>query len=190
MGWIRDLLPTIGSTIEDVQPQQEERFPFHTYGPGYPIAVTRDELDDLAYLFEVESKAPDSWDNSPLLSREDIEETLEDVVGDIGGGLPSPEEQREEFGEILELWQEQLSGSKDAVWATEGTDYHLEFYIRHCERRADLEHDDFEEPDELETAREIHARIQATQNDDSKLAVVHRRDLPLDEPKEESAESS
>ena len=190
MGWIRDLIPTTGNSIEDVQPQREERFPRHTYGPGYPIVIHRQELKDLNHLLEVESEAPDSWDNASLLNREDIEEIVEDTLGDIGGGLPSPEERRGEIYEIIELWQEQLTGSEDIVWTTVGTDYQFDFYITHCEARANSEADDFEEPDELDTVREIRNRIQTAQNTDSKLAVVHKRDLPLEEPKEDSPETS
>ncbi|WP_440769349.1 hypothetical protein [Natronorubrum sp. DTA28] len=190
MGWIRDLLLSTGNTVEDVQPQREERFPLHTYGPGYPIVVTRQELNDLTHLLEIESKTPDGWENASLLSREDFEEIVEDTIGDIGEDLPSPEERRSEVSEILESWQEHLTGPKDAVWTTTGIGYHFDLYINYCETRAESEGDEFKEPDELDTARKILSRIQTAQDSDAKLAVVHKRHLPLEEPKEDSAESS
>jgi hypothetical protein len=186
MGWIRDLLSSNEDSIEDVQPEREERFPRHTYGPGYPIVIHRQELEDLANLLEMDSKAPDGWDNSPLLSREDFEEIVEDQIGDVGGGLPSPEERRSEIREIIELWSEQLTGSEDTVWTTIGTDYQLKFYITYCEGRASSDEDDFEETTELDTAREILDRIQTAHDTDSKLAIVHKRDLPLEEPEKDS----
>lgn len=185
MGWLQDLLTPAGNTINDVQPRPDERFPSHTYGPGYPIVVRREELDDLVRLLERESDAPDSWDNTPLLSREDFEEVIGDTVGDIAEGLPSPEDRREEIRDITALWKEQLSGSADAVWTTIGTDHRFKFYITRCEQRAELEDDDFQELEELDTARNILKRIQSAQNSDAKLAIVHKRDLPLQVPEED-----
>ncbi len=185
MGWIRDLLFPTENSIEDVQPERGERFPIHTYGPGYPIVVHQEELNDLIHLLEIESKALDGWDKTSFLSREDFEEILEDAVGDLSEGVPSPEERRDEILEILKLWQEQLTASEDAVWTTIGTDYHFKIYITHCEARAEAEGDDFEEPDELDIAREILGRIETAQDTDSKLAVVHKQDLPLEEPEED-----
>jgi hypothetical protein len=190
MGWIKNLLSSTANTHEDLRPQREERFPSHTYGPGYPIVVHRQELEDLARLLEIESKAPDGWDNTMFLSREDFEDIVDNTVDDIGGGVPSPEERRGEIGEILELWQNQLTGSEDAVWTTFGTEYRFMIYITRCEARADTEDDSFEEPNELDTAREIFNRIKTAQNSDSKFAIVHKRDLPLQEPKEDPSETS
>lgn len=187
MGWIRNLLSPMENSIEDVQPQREERFPSHTYGPGYPIVIRRQELDELDRLLKVESEVPDSWDNAPFLSRKDFEEVLEQTIGDEG--IPSLEERRDEIRDILELWRQQLTGSEDVVWTTRSTEYHFKFYIIECEARADVDDDDFEELDELDTARDILDRIQTVQNSNTKLAIVHKRDLPLEEPGENQSET-
>lgn len=189
MGWIRDFLSSTGNST-DVQSRHDERFPSHTYGTGYPIVVRHEELNDLARLLEMEREAPDGWDKTPFLSKDQFEDVVNDAVGHIDGELPSPEKRRGEIHEILRLWQEQLIGTEDAVWTTIGTDYQFKFYIQHCEIRADSEEDDFEEPDELDTAREILTRIETAQGTDSKLAVVHKRDLPLEEPEEDSSETN
>lgn len=190
MGWIRDLLSPDATTIKDAQPQREERFPRHTYGAGFPIIVHLQELDELTRLLELDSNAPDGWDNLPFLSREDFEEIVDDTIGDFGDGVPSPEERRGEIREIVETWQDQITGSEDAVWTTVGTDLQFKFYIDHCTFRADAEDDDFEEPDELNTAREILNRIQTARDSDAKRAVVHKRHLPLEEPGEDASETS
>jgi len=186
MGWIRNLFSPMENSIEDVQPQREERFPSHTYGLGYPIVIRREELDELDRLLKVESEAPDSWDNAPFLSRKDFEEVLEQTIGDEG--IPSLEERRDDIRDILELWRKQLTGSEDVVWTTRSTEYHFKFYIIECEARADVDDDDFEELDELDTARGILDRIQDIQKRNTKLAIVHKRDLPLEEPGEDQSE--
>ncbi len=186
MGWIRDLIPSGSDGIDNVQIQSQERFPLHTYGPGYPIVVHRQELTALDQLLEIEGRASDGWDNTSLLGREDFEEIIGDMSGETDHGLPTPEEHRNGIREIIELWREQLTNQEDSVWATIGTEYQFEFYIAHCEGRAGSEVDDFEKPDELDTAREILGRIQTARNTDSKTALVHKRHLPLEEPKEDS----
>lgn len=190
MGWIHDLLSQTGRGNEDVQIQREDKFPPHTYGAGYPIVIHREELDDLIRLLKKERDAPDGWDNLPFLDREDFQKIVDDTLGDIDEGIPSPEERREEIRAILELWREQLLGSEDAVWTSLSTDYQFQFYIKHCEVRADSEEDDFEEPTELDTAREILDRIQSAHETDGKLAIVHKRDLPLKEPRSDSPDKS
>ncbi|WP_280585081.1 hypothetical protein [Halorubrum sp. Boch-26] len=187
MSWIHDLLPSSRPSLEDVQPEREERFPRHTYGPGYPIVVHQQEIDDLRRLLEIEGDAPDGWENDPLLSSEDFDEIIEDVTG---FETPPPEARRDEIEEIIDSWQEQLTDSQDAVWTAIGTDYRFKIYIARCEARADVEGDRFEIPPELETAREILERIETAQNTDSKLAIVHKRDLPLEEPEEEPTGAS
>ncbi|QLH83328.1 hypothetical protein [Halosimplex pelagicum] len=189
MGWIRDLLSLTEDSIENERTQQEERFPRHTYGPGYPIVVHRQELNDLFHLLEKESEVPDGWESTPFLSREDFEEVIEDVVGDLDGEIPSPEERRDELRKILELWEDQLNGPEDTVWTTIGTDHQFKYYITHCENRADSEYDEFEEPDELDTVRRIVDRIRTAQDTDAKLAVVDKRHLPLETPKESPSET-
>ena len=185
MSWINDLLPSNSPSHEDTQPEQEEKFPLHTYGPGYPIVVHQNELDDLRRLLEMEEEAPDGWENDPLLSKEDFDEIVEDVTGHE---TPSPEARRDEVIEIIDSWQEQLTSSQDAVWTAIGTDFRFKLYIARCEARADVEDDSFETPPELETVREIVKRIEVAQNTDSKLAIVHKRYLPLEEPEEDPTE--
>lgn len=187
MSWIHDLLPSSSSSHEDIGPEKEEKFPLHTYGPGYPIVVHQHELDDLRRLLEIEEEAPDGWENDPLLSRAEFDEIVEDVTGHE---TPSPEARRGEVLEIINSWQEQLNGSQDAVWTAIGTDFRFKIHIARCEARADVEDDSFETPPELETAREIVKRIEVAQNTESKLAIVHKRDLPLEEPEEEPTEKN
>ncbi|WP_083867078.1 hypothetical protein [Haloferax volcanii] len=189
MGWISDLISPNATELDDFRQEREEKYPRHTYGPGYPIVIRRQELDDLFRLLEIESEAPDGWDNTPFVSREKFDEIIEESLDGVADGVPSPEERRDEIHKILELWQKQLTRSEDAVWTTIGIDYRFKFYIDRCELRADLEDGDFEEPDELDTAREILDRIETAHNTDWKLAIVHKRDLPLQEPEEDTPET-
>ena len=190
MGWIRDLFSLSDERADEVQQQDEEQFPMHTYGIGYPIVLHQQELEDLYRLLEIEERTPDSWDDMPFMSREDMQEIVDGVVedatgGDLSEGMPTPEERRAEIREILDLWQNQMNGENGVVWTTIGTDHHFQFYITHCEARSDAEHDDFEEPEELDTTREIFERIQSSQGDPRKRAIVHKGNLPLEEPEED-----
>ncbi|WP_253738004.1 hypothetical protein [Halohasta salina] len=187
MSWISDLIASSEPSLEDIQPEREERFPRHTYGTGRPIVIHQDELDDIHRLLEIERNAPDGWDKLPLLSREEFDQVVEDRTGH---SVPSPEDRRDEIRAIIELWQEQISGTQDAVWTTTGTDTRFKFYIARCEARAEADDDDFEETAELETAREILDRIETAQGIDSKLAIVHKSDLPLKRPEENISESN
>jgi len=187
MSWIHDLIPSSAPSTEDTQPKREERFPRHTYGPGYPILLHQKEVKDIRRLLEQEANAPDGWDNLPLLSREDFDEIVENHTGQ---SIPSPKERRDEIRSIVDLWEEQLAASHDVVWTTIGIDTRFKLYITRCETRAEANDDDFEEPPELQTARKILDRIETAQDTDSKLAIVHRRDLPLEEADEALSENN
>jgi len=122
---------------------------------------------------------------APLLDRDDLRKIANKGSVAEGGKLPSPEEQRAEIRRILELWESQLTASTDTVWATVGTSYTLEFYLTRCETRADIDGDEFEAIPEFEAVRAIIDRIETAEDTDSKLAIVHKRHLPLEEPAEE-----
>ncbi|OYR55515.1 hypothetical protein DJ73_02095 [Halorubrum sp. Ea1] len=178
MSWIRDIFISNSSSTNENEATTEERFPRDTYGPGYPIVVDRDELNDLNRLIEIERSAADGWENLPLTSREEFDEIVEEVTGQTPR---SPEKYRNEIQDIVGLWEEQLTHSRDAVWITVGTDTRFKLYIAQCEHRAETDDDSFEEPPELDTARTILERIETVQEVDSKLVIVHRDDLPLDQ---------
>jgi len=183
MSWIHELLPSNSPSTDEGRTNRDERFPSETYGPGYPIVIDEDELGDIYRLLEVERDTPDGWENSPLLSREDFDEAFEEVTG-----IESfdPDRYRNKIREIADLWADQLVNPRDAVWTTTGTDTPFKFYITQCEARAEADDDSFEEPPELDTARAILDRIKTVQQIDSKLVIVHRDDLPLDEAEEEN----
>lgn len=183
MSWIRNLLSGGASTVDELERDTGERFPRDTYAPGYPILLHRAELEELWVLLESERDAPNQWDNSLLLDREDFEDILDESLPQ-GSELPSPEERRDELQNILQTWEEQLTGSESAVWASIGTEYQLSSYIRRCELRAESDVDEFDECGQLATAREVLDRIETAQDTESKLAIVHKRDLPLEEPAE------
>lgn len=185
MGWIRDLLTTNNTEPDALEQDSNERFPRDTYGPGYPIVLHRSELEDFFTLLETERDTPDGWEKSPLLDRDDLRKIANKGTVTEGGKLPSPEEQRAEIRRILELWESQLTASTDTVWATVGTSYTLEFYLTRCETRADIDGDEFEVIPEFEAVRAIIDRIETAEDTDSKLAIVHKRHLPLEEPAEE-----
>ncbi|WP_058365105.1 hypothetical protein [Haloparvum sedimenti] len=187
MSWIRDLFPSNRSSVEDSQLEHEERFPSHTYGPGYAIVVHQQEIYDIRSLLELDADAPDGWEATPFLTHEDFDKLVEERTGEE---VPSPESRRDEIREILDSWEEQLTDSRGAVWSAVGIDTRFKLYIARCEARADSEVDSFEVPAELETLRDILDRIETAQNTDSKLALVHKRHLPLDEPEEKSADTN
>lgn len=182
MSWIQQFLPSNGPSTDEGRTRRDERFPSEKYGPGYPIVIDEDELGDIHRLLEIERDTPDGWENSRLLSREDFDETVKQVTGIEPSG---PDEYRNRVREIADLWQEQLIDSRDAVWTTVGTDTQFRLYITQCEVRAEAEDDSFEEPPELDTVRAILNRIETVQKIDSKLVMVHRDHLPLDEAEED-----
>ncbi len=186
MSWIKDIISSNDSTAKDIRSRRGEKFPRDTYGPGYPIILHEKEIKDIRELLEKEADAPDGWENSPIITRNDFEEILEDYTGQ---SLPSPEARRDEIRSIIGLWEEQLDSQHDTVWTTIGTGTRFKLYITRCETRAEADDDDFREPSELQTARNILNRIEAVQDNDSKLAIVHRRDLPLEKASEDSNKS-
>jgi hypothetical protein len=190
MSWVSDLLGLSEDKDNLSGRKSEERFPADTYGPAYPIVIHRSEVEDLFRLLEIEENAPDTLENTPLLNRSDLESAIENAMGDTSDKSLSPEKRREEIREILELWKDQLSGDQDAVWATVGTDFRFDMFIARCDARADSEYDAFEKSDELETAREVLERIKIAQDTDSKLALTHKKHLPLEEPNDGSADSN
>jgi hypothetical protein len=188
MSWVSELLSLSDSNNTDSQKESEERFPSHTYGPAYPIIIRQHEIETLNRLLRYEERARDSIDQSPFIDRDEINEIVEATVGDFSAEIPSPEERRRELGEVYQHWENQLTAPEDTVWATTRVEFRLNSYIQRCEARTESEHDEFADPKGLDTARTVLDRIQAARNTDSKLAVMHKQHLPLEEPGENTSE--
>ena len=100
----------------------------------------------------------------------------------------SGEELVDDIRELIEHWDNQVDEQIGTIWWPIGADTTFRLYLHYLELRADAEDDQFSFP---ESAGQVHTLVQRglsaiDDDDDSKLAVVHKRDIPWEEPAEDS----
>jgi hypothetical protein len=168
------------------QPSQHEIFPENKYNVAYAIAVRREEIQALEHLLEADQDSPTSLETEPFL-----QDIIEDMEQDQEYSLrlrTSGEDLVDDIRELLEQWDEQITGQIGTVWWPIGADTTFKLYLHYLEVRAEAEDDQFSFP---ESAGQVHTLVQRglsamEADDDSKLAVVHKRHIPWKEPTEDS----
>ena len=178
------------STSESVpqaqQPGQHEVFPDEEYNVAYAVAARSAELRALEQLLEADQSSSTALEAEPFL-RDIIEEIDHDREYSLRPRT-SGEELVADIRELLEYWDKQVDGQIGTIWWPIGADTTFRLYLHYLELRADAEDDQFSFP---ESAGQVHTLVQRglsamDDDDDSKLAVVHKRDIPWEEPAEDS----
>lgn len=168
------------------QPGQHEIFPDEKYNVAYAVAARREELMALEQLLEADQSSPTALEAEPFL-----QDIIEDMERDREYSLrlrTSGEELVDDIRDLLEHWDKQVDGQIGTIWWPIGADTTFSLYLHYLEVRADAEDDQFSFP---ESAGQVHTIVQrglSTMEDDenSKLAVVHKRDIPWEEPTEDN----
>jgi len=166
------------------QPSQHEIFPEEKYSVAYAVAARREELTALEQLLEADQTSPTALEAEPFL-----QEIIEDRETDGEPSLnprTSGEDLVDDLRELVEHWADQVEGPVGTVWWPIGADTTFRLYLHYLEVRADAEEDQFSFP---ESAGQVHTLVQRglsamDDDDNSKLAVVHKRDIPWEEPTE------
>ena len=164
------------------QPRQHEIFPEEEYAVAYAVAVRREELAALKEMLNADQVSPTAVEGDPFLR-----EILDDMELEGEPSLrlrTSGEELVEALRELVELWDEQVDSSIGTVWFPTGADTTFRLYRHHLEARAEAEDDQFIFPD---SAEQVHTLVQRgldviEDDTDSKLAVVHKREIPWETP--------
>jgi hypothetical protein len=118
-----------------------------------------------------------------------LQDIIEDMERDREYSLrTSGEELVDDIRELIEHWDNQIDEQIGTIWWPIGADTTFRLYLHYLELRADAEDDQFSFP---ESAGQVHTLVQrglsAMEDDgDSKLAVVHKRDISWEEPAEDS----
>lgn len=180
-----------GSSTEDSvsqaqQPSQHEIFPEATYSVAYAVAARREEIRALEHLLEADQSSPTALEAEPILR-----EMIEDIERDQANPLrlhTSGEDLADDIRELLAHWDNQVNGQIGTIWWPTGADTTFRLYLHYLESRADAEADQFSFPD---SAGQVHTLVRRglsamEDNENSKLAVVHKRDIPWEEPTEDS----
>lgn len=163
-----------GNRDDSPEVPQTERFPSDTYAPAYSVAVYHEDLVALRRLIEIETSTPTAVEQEPLLA-----EAMDDRV------RKNSEEAVPVILEVLESWEEQMDCDPSSVWWPVSTDWQFESYLKHCEFRNEQEEDDFEFPEAIGRVHTLLKRCKAAQENDSKLAIVHKDYVPNEEPGDE-----
>lgn len=176
---------TADSVPQAQQPGKHEIFPDEKYNVAYAVAARREELRALEQLLETDQTSPTALEVEPFL-REIIDEMEHDKEYSLrlrtsGEGLV------DDIRELLEHWDKQVDGQIGTIWWPIGADTTFRLYLHYLEVRADAEDDQFSFP---ESAGQVHTLVQRglsamADDDNSKLAVVHKRDIPWETPTEE-----
>lgn len=169
------------SVLQTQQPGQHEIFSDEKYNVAFAVAARREELKALEQLLESDQTSPTALEAEPFLR-----DIIEDMERDREYSLrirTSGEELVDDIRELLEHWGRQVDGQIGTIWWPIGADTTFRLYLHYLEVRADSEDDQFSFP---ESAGQVHTLVQrglsAMEDDnDSKLAVVHKRDIPWEE---------
>jgi hypothetical protein len=168
------------------QPSQHEIFPEDKYNVAYAVAARREEIRALEHLLEADQTSPTALEVEPFL-----QDIIEDMERDREYSLrlrTSGEELVDDIRELIEHWDNQVDEQIGTIWWPIGADTTFRLYLHYLELRADAEDDQFSFP---ESAGQVHTLVQRglsamEADDDLKLAVVHKRDIPWDESPENS----
>jgi hypothetical protein len=177
---------TSDDTVQQPQAAQHEIYPEEKYTVAYAVTVRHEELTALDALLEADQTTPTVIEASPL---------LEDAIEDIGTTeTPTPrlrtssERLVDDLRELHTVWDTQVEDSIGTVWWPIGTDSTFQLYLPYLEARADAEEDAFTFPARVGHVQTLVQRgLDAMASEDnSKLAVVHKRDVPWAEPTDDT----
>ncbi|QRV16733.1 hypothetical protein JMJ58_07655 [Haloterrigena salifodinae] len=154
---------------------QHERFPEDTYGPTYPVALHQDELEALKELVEEETSRSTAIEQEPLLN-----EGMDDQLR----VKSSAEELSPFIRELIETWEDQMDADPSAVWWPVAVEWQFETYLQYCELRDEQDEDAFEFPANIDQVRTLFDRCLAAQENDAKLAITQKENIPDEEPDE------
>jgi len=168
------------------QPGHHEIFPEEKYTVAYAVSARPEELQALEQLLEAAQNSPTALEAEPFLR-----DIIEDMEPDRDYSLrlrTSGEELVDDIRELIEHWDNQVDEQIGTIWWPIGADTTFRLYLHYLELRADAEDDQFSFP---ESAGQVHTLVQRglsamEDDDDSKLAVVHKRDIPWEDPAEDS----
>jgi hypothetical protein len=177
---------TADSVPDAKQPDQHEIFPEGKYTVAYAVATRLEELRALEQLLEADQNYSTALEAEPFLR--DVIEDMEDDREYSIRLRTSGNKLIDDVRELLDHWDRQVDGQIGTIWWPIGADTTFKLYLHYLEVRADAEDDSFSFP---ESAGKVHTLVQRglsaiEDDDDSKLAVVHKRNIPLEEPAEDS----
>lgn len=177
---------TSNSGQQSKQPGRHEIFSDEKYNVAYAVAVRREELKALEQLLEADRNSSTALEAEPLL-RGVIDEMDRDREHSLRLRTSS-ERLVDDLRELVEHWDEQIDGQLGTVWWPIGADTTFRLYLHYVEMRADAIDDQFSFP---ESAGQIHTLVRRglsviKDEDNSKLAVVHKQDIPWEKPTEKS----
>ena len=177
---------TSDSVPQAQQPGRHEIFPEEKYTVAYAVAARSEEIRALEHLLEADQDSPTALEAEPFL-----QDIIEDIERDQDYSFrlrTSGEDLGDDIRELIEHWDNQVDEQIGTIWWPIGADTTFRLYLHYLELRADAEDDQFSFP---ESAGQVHTLVQrglSTMEDDenSKLAVVHKRDIPWEEPTEDN----
>jgi len=149
-----------------------ERFPQDEYGVAYAVTVFEEDISAVESLIEAETETPRT--DSPLFE-EVFEEELNAVVGE------PVEDHSKRIQKTMDVWKSQMESDPDTVWLPIGADTTFRLFLTRCETRAELDDDPFEMPTSIGRVLSLIERCKTAQENDSKLAVLPREHIPLDD---------
>ncbi|APX95381.1 hypothetical protein [Natronorubrum daqingense] len=152
---------------------QHEHFPSDTYGPAYAVSIYQEDLRALKELVEAESSSSTSIEQTAF---------LKDAIDDELRLRKSGDELSPFVRDLIETWESQMDAEPSAVWWPVASDWRLKSYLHYCELRDEQDEDGFEFTEGIGRVHALFSRCKAAQENDSKLAIVPKEEIPGEEP--------
>lgn len=172
MGLFNDIFVN-GDPPEEPNVPRSEHFPSDTYGPAYAVSIYQEDLRALKKLVEAEASSPTSIEENAF---------LKDAIDDELRPRKSGEELSPFVRDLIETWESQMDADPSAVWWPVASDWRLKSYLHYCELRDEQDEDGFEFPDGIGRVHALFSRCKAAQENDSKLAIVPKEEIPGEKP--------
>jgi hypothetical protein len=176
MGLVERLLGRDNSPRKASVPEYEH-FPTDTYGIAHPVVVSRADLQALRELVDAESTEPTTIKQTAFVSEVvDAKQPFRATESDLAPPVR----------ELIDTWEAQLNRDPDVGWWSETVAWKLELYLNYCEVRAQHPDDAFELPASVERVYDLYARCQTAQEDGAKSVLVHKSNIPGEEPESDA----
>jgi hypothetical protein len=164
--------------VEDDEPKitisKEDHEPVH------PVAVRSTELLAFAQLLDEEESIPRVDGGMHEFERKTIDDAWKSAMPDNSTWSDEIESTRKDAREIIEAWEQDISGYIGTILLPIGICFRLEMFLTSCEARAEQDNDPFDLSDAFLDSTQLVKRLKSAEKSGPSV-IAHVDDIPTEE---------